>query len=559
MFMPYRQPTLSVYSSLYDILIPEDHPLRVLRKSIDFSDVVELLKKNYSMEFGAWSESPDLLLRMLVLKSKYRLSDRDLCDRSRTDMAFKFFLGLNPEDDLIEASTLSKFRTKRLKEINLLDILIEKSVKFGISQKVLDTKDPIIVDGTHVKSRFNQITPVEYLAGLAKEIRKMLYRSDDEAKWKRVFPEKVKTNSLDDMIEYCRSLIYVIRMEPKLVYNEPVQTRVNFLEEKLDDIRILMEESMKEAMAQEAKKKARAAAQQKQVPQAGNETIPKSESHSKEATAVKASVQDKPMETKQLAKRYSRDEDARTGHKTKDTSFFGYKLHLGMSYSGIVVSAVTTSGQVNEGEQLPKLVEKARLNGMDAKTVIGDTAYSGKDNLKLANQKDNNNNRNFALVSKLNPKISAASLNQERDGFSYNKDAGMFVCPMGHMAVKKIRNRTAAHNKNPKEVYYFDGSQCVGCPYDGKCHKRGKKYRTYAITIPSELHAEQQKFQETEEFKAAMAHRYKIEAKNNDLKHQYGLEAAYSSGLFAMQIQGAVGIYTANMMRIMRLVKEKQM
>lgn len=40
------------------------------------------------------------------------------------------------------------------------------------------------------------------------------------------------------------------------------------------------------------------------------------------------------------------------------------------------------------------------------------------------------------LVGKLNPVISAAMMNQERDGFTYNKDAGRFICPRGRMSEK---------------------------------------------------------------------------------------------------------------------------
>lgn len=51
--------------------------------------------------------------------------------------------------------------------------------------------------------------------------------------------------------------------------------------------------------------------------------------------------------------------------------------------------------------------------------MIGDSAYSGKDNLKKARDE------HFKLVAKLNPSISQG-FRKGKDKFDYNKDAGMF-------------------------------------------------------------------------------------------------------------------------------------
>lgn len=41
----------------------------------------------------------------------------------------------------------------------------------------------------------------------------------------------------------------------------------------------------------------------------------------------------------------SKDEDARTGHKTAHSSFFGYKTHMAMSDERIITAATVTSGE----------------------------------------------------------------------------------------------------------------------------------------------------------------------------------------------------------------------
>ena len=42
------------------------------------------------------------------------------------------------------------------------------------------------------------------------------------------------------------------------------------------------------------------------------------------------------------------------------------------------------------------------------------------------------------LVSKLNPNITQGTRKKE-DEFEFNKDAGMYVCKAGHMAIRKAR------------------------------------------------------------------------------------------------------------------------
>lgn len=120
----------------------------------------------------------------------------------------------------------------------------------------------------------------------------------------------------------------------------------------------------------------------------------------------------------------SKDEDARIGHKSEEDAFFGYKTHIAMSYERIITAATVTSGEKGDGPQLKELVEQSRKNGMVVETVVGDTAYSGKDNIILSNDENNG----FELVARLNPMISNGARKDE-DRFDFNKDAGMFVCP----------------------------------------------------------------------------------------------------------------------------------
>ncbi|MCM3791657.1 IS5/IS1182 family transposase, partial [Domibacillus indicus] len=84
---------------------------------------------------------------------------------------------------------------------------------------------------------------------------------------------------------------------------------------------------------------------------------------------------------------------------------------------------------------------KSKEAGMEIDTVIGDTAYSEKANLQYAKKEK------FQLASKLNPLITQGGRVKE-DEFEFNKDAGMYVCKAGHLAIRKARTGKKNDGKN---------------------------------------------------------------------------------------------------------------
>lgn len=478
-----EQQRISEYTSLYDLLIPKDHLLRRMNELVDFCFIIDELKSKYCLDNGRDAISPIRMFKYLLLKSMNRLSDRDLVERSRYDMSFKYFLDYLPEDEVISHSELTKFRKQRLQDENLLDLLIEKSVEIALEHGIIKSKN-IIVDSTHSTSRYHNRSPQEVLQDQAKELRKSVYKTNERIKEK--FPTKVSSPDLEEHIKYCEQLLNVVSSEESLMIYENIRDSANLLREMIDD----------------------------------------------NLEHMKLSV----------------DEDAKTGHKSADTSFFGYKTHIAMTDEGIITAAVVTSGEKSDGKYLCELVEKSKEAGMSVNAVIGDTAYSEKDNIEYAKE-------NFELISKLHPGVTQG-LRKEEDKFFFNKDAEMYVCKAGHMAIKKTRhhNKQPERKESPRMVYYFDIDKCQHCPIKDGCYKEGAKSKTYSISLGSDAHSGHKEFQETDHFKELSSQRYKIEAKNGELKNRYGYGIAESSGIHAMQIQGAAALFVANLKRIVKLI-----
>lgn len=77
---------ISPYIDLYNILISEDNFWRQLNDMIDFSFVYEILKNKYSSTMGRNAEDVTRMFKYLLLKSYFKLSDRGLIERTKTDM-----------------------------------------------------------------------------------------------------------------------------------------------------------------------------------------------------------------------------------------------------------------------------------------------------------------------------------------------------------------------------------------------------------------------------------------------------------------------------------------
>lgn len=120
---------LSPYMVIYDIVVPKDNMLRQINELVGFSFILEELKTKYCLDNGRNAIPPIRMFKYLLLKAIFDVSDVDFFERSKYDMSFKYFLGMAPKDDVIDSSSLTKFRRLRLQDVNLLDMFIGKQLK----------------------------------------------------------------------------------------------------------------------------------------------------------------------------------------------------------------------------------------------------------------------------------------------------------------------------------------------------------------------------------------------------------------------------------------------
>lgn len=482
-----KQIKISEYRKLYDIVVSKDHLLRKLKENIDFSFVNYMLKETYCEYYGRPATEPEVMFKLLFLKELYDLSDEQLVSRAMTDMAFKYFLDLDPEDEIVCSSLLTIFRKNRLSNEETLNNMLAETVKQAVEKGIIKS-NAIIIDSTHSKSKGIQETPTQMLRRTTKELRKQIYKSKPELSKK--FPDKPEpTDTLDKEIEYTQNLINAIEIDVNSSNNIKIQKEFNKVKNLLKD--------------------------------------------------------DKIKKIQSIA-----DQDARTGYKGYNNRFFGYKNHIAMTEDRIITALEVSSGEAHDGQYLKSLVEKTKKQGIEVKEILGDKAYSGRDNLEYCKE------NNITVISRLNGIISNAQENKE-DGFEYIKDADTLRCPAGHLAkskyIKKGWMAKGGHYHNGKFKFYFDTDICKNCPHKDGCYKDGNKTKSYTITLLSDIHKEQSDFEKTEYFINRIKQRYMIEAKNSELKHSHGLDTSKYMGICGMKIQSYLTSIVANVKRIIKL------
>jgi transposase len=99
--------------SVYDSLVPSDHPLRLIKDLVDFSSVRQIVRDRrlYSDCSGRYAIDPELFVKLCVLMTLESVSLRETERRAGTDLCWKFFLDLEVTDPApFDFSTLSATR-----------------------------------------------------------------------------------------------------------------------------------------------------------------------------------------------------------------------------------------------------------------------------------------------------------------------------------------------------------------------------------------------------------------------------------------------------------------
>ena len=165
------------YNISLETFVPQDHPLRAIRPLIDDRVIRRVCRDLYS-PIGRPSIPPEQLF--LALVGGYLLgvtSDRKLVVELQCNMALRWFVGLNLDQQPWDASTFSQNRRRRFDESGVLERLFDETVTRAMAEGLVSRH--VSADGTLVRANasYKSFLPIE--VALDPEEYKRRLRRDD--------------------------------------------------------------------------------------------------------------------------------------------------------------------------------------------------------------------------------------------------------------------------------------------------------------------------------------------------------------------------------------------
>ncbi|MBY0399268.1 transposase [Myxococcota bacterium] len=169
------------YNLSLESFVPSEHPLRRIRPFVDDRSIRRICRPLYS-KIGRPSIPPEQLF--LALLGGYLLgipSERKLVMELQCNMALRWFVGLNLEQNAWDASTFSQNRRRRFDQAGVLEKLFDETVKRAMSAGLVSRH--VSADGTLVRANasYKSFVPIE-LAMDPEEYKRRLREEDEQAK-----------------------------------------------------------------------------------------------------------------------------------------------------------------------------------------------------------------------------------------------------------------------------------------------------------------------------------------------------------------------------------------
>jgi transposase len=364
---------LSLYSILYD-KIPDDHILKAIDKAVDFGFINAMLANSYSRHLGRPAKEPEMMAKLLVLQYLYNLSDVKIIEETSLNLAYMWFVGINPEEELPDASLIAKFRTQRLKDTSVDDI-IQEVVRQCVEKGIIRGSG-LSIDATHTSANTVKKVPERVMKHLAIKILGKMKEETGQIP-KDINSDIPDYKSIDD------------HQEAKKAMKEYLETMMQQVENSID--------------------------------------LSGTPATAKAIAEAKVILSDEKF-ILQKGVRSLADKDARVGYKSKTESFFGYKIEYMMIPEERIITALEAfDGAYVDGTKFDELYDRTKTCGFSIKEAYGDKAYFRKPILDKLKEDQ---------VEAIIP-VSPSVYKIDESKFSYNKDSDQWFCEMGNFTIKK--------------------------------------------------------------------------------------------------------------------------
>lgn len=496
------RPRLSEFDfQVFEAFVPPDHYLRKALSVIRWDDLGDFLASYYSPNMGRPAETPVMMVKLEYLRYHYNLSDGQVIERAKTDLAFRYFLQVDVYNKLPDPSSLCRFRGRLGKQgfREVFDKVVAMAREHGLVKDRLRLKD-----ATHVIAG----VAIPATLTLVAQIRDKLLAAAEPFD--------------ADCVEGHRINITLVREATKGQGNEQqLLMRVNHLREILAWI----------------------------------DELPAPEDASTNRSWQKL------QEQRQLGHKILQDrENPNAGDKTRSTVapdvrrskhgewYDGYLFDFIIdSDSEIITQINVLPANGEEAMDAVKLVrqeEAAHGNDIEALSIDG-AGFHGPMLRELEDPKGLN------VDTFVPPKQEPVRKTFGPEDFVEDPKSGGVICPAGNTSCYKQRE-----SKGGVTIHRFARDTCEGCALLAACMEDGPKRYGRSVR-KNDYTKEYQRVQEkatTEAYKVVRTEHLKVERKLGEVMNRHGgRRARYHDGGKVL-IQELMACTATNVKRIVRLL-----
>lgn len=436
-YKPYNQKEQWLLPPSLEELVPENHFVRIVSKTVDELRIEEVFAKN-TKGGGASRYHPVMLLKVLIYSYMTGIySSRQIAKQCRENVNVMWLTGFQKPD----FRTINKFRSEKLKD-SIEEIFIS-TVKL-LNKKGYVSLEKYFVDGTKIESAANKYTFV-----WKKAVEKNEKKLDEKLK---IFLREVEE------ITYKENEVYGDKDLAELgeditVTSEDIKEAAAKINEKLAEINHLDDEKSKDV-----KKKLKKA--QRQIEK---DFLPRKEKYEKANATFKG--RNSYSKTDEEATFMRMKEDAMLNGQLKP----GYNIQVGTE-NNFVIGYDVFPNPTDTRTLKPHLENVGKRLDCKFETVIADAGYGSEENYDYLEEKGIVGVIKYGTYEK-EIKRSFKKKTFHAENWKYDSEQKEYTCPCGNPVPYKMTKKTKSHSGYVQTVDIYQCENCEGCPFREQCTK----------------------------------------------------------------------------------------
>jgi transposase len=493
--------------AVFQAVVPQDHYLRKVMACINFEAFRPRLIGSYDPDFGRPAIDPVRMLQILFLRFHYHVSDRQVMERTVTDMAFRWFLSLSVHAEIPNHTNGTHFRQRIGAESfqQVFQDLVSQAREHGLVRDRLRLKD-----ATHLFADVAKVGPLPLVA----QVRERLLQAAEPlfaewvcqeralfATWRQTTAELPDEERLAHRVEHLRGLATTLQQQ----LADPSTS----LENANNHV-----QRLQRALAVAFKLLADRA-----DPEAGDRL----------ASAI--------------------DPDARNG---KHGQFYvGYLLDVAMDADSEIITAVNVlpanGAEAADAATLIHQEEAAQDNDVQGLSMDG-AGYNGP----VLHELTDPEGLNLDVTVPPPPMPERTTFGPDRFTLTVLDDGSrVLTCPAGQTS------RPRQHNTHPTATQFvFKVESCAACPVREQCFQNPAR-KTGRTVVKNDYQAEYDKVQEkakTPEYEETRRVHPRIERKLNELARHHRCRRACYRGKPKVLVQSLLTALVVNVKRMVKLL-----